>query len=264
MRSFSRVIMAIIICLLLSSYTGCVIRYVRGSGNITQKSYPAATFSSIQVCRGIEATLSSQAKEISVYADDNIIDKIIISVEDDMLTVTLDEAIHKYSDITAMVTIPIANIKINTICVSSGAEIKSDEVIMTDSLSILSSSAGEISLAATSRSCTIGSSSGSEVDLILSSNSYCMANASSGAEINLKGTGSQLDASASSGAEIDAFKFSTDYCSATASSGAEINVQCNTKLNATAASGADIFIKGEAKDINATQSSGGKVKKIKQ
>lgn len=159
--------------------------------------------------------------EITVEADENIIDLIGTDIRDGRLKI---HAIKNIGRATKKVYVSLP--EITALNSSSGADLISKNVI----------EAGKISLDA---------SSGSDLQVELMADEV-EANTSSGADIKVSGEANYLDADASSGSDIKARDLLVKKCVADASSGADISVNVSENLTANASSGADISYSGDA------------------
>lgn len=210
---------------------------IRGNGNVqTENRTISANFNAIEVQQGITVYLT-QGNEtaLKVEADDNIIDLLKTEIKNDELKIYFEKNVYHAKARNVYVT--TANIhKIST---SSGSEVKSENTIQTDALSL-------------------NSSSGSNIQLIVNANSV-NGDTSSGASMDLEGKTTNFTATSSSGSSIDAKKLNAVNVIATTSSGASIDVFATGKLNAHASSGGGIGYSGNPTEINKDTSSGGSV-----
>ncbi|RXJ44392.1 head GIN domain-containing protein [Gelidibacter gilvus] len=201
---------------------------VMGNGNVlTKERTISGNFDQIEASRGIDVYLSqSDVESVTVQADENLHDIIIVKVEGNTLKIYADENISHSSAKKVMVNFK----NISKVSSSSGSEVYSTGIISAETLEL-------------------SSSSGSDMDLeVKVNNLHCEA--SSGSDLKVKGTANNLVAKASSGSDIKAENLLTAITDAKASSGADIHVNVSRELTAKTASGGDITYFGNPETIN--------------
>jgi hypothetical protein len=226
MTTLARITIAFILALFLSS---CAFDINFGDGKkgngVIAKDRREVTeeFTVVSASEGLDVYVT-QAKEfeISVEADENIIDLIGTDIRDGKLKI---HAIENIGRATKKIYVSLPDI--TGLESSSGADLVGKSVIKSDKISLNASSGSDLRVEL----------SADEVD----------ANTSSGADIRLSGEANMLYANASSGSDIKARDFNVQTCRAHASSGADISVNVSESLTADASSGADISYTGEAK-----------------
>ncbi len=211
---------------------------IQGNGNVVSDDRNiSSNFSKIKVSQGIQVNISQgNDTELTVEADENIIDLLITEIDGDVLKIFFEKNVNR-----ATRNVYLTVDKLNSIRTSSGALVKSDRVFKTKTLSLDSSSGSHILL-----------------DLNVSE---VTASSSSGANIELSGSSNEFKGDASSGSDIDAHKLNSKIATADVSSGANINVQASDELNAQASSGGSINFYGNPEIINKSKSSGGSISK---
>jgi hypothetical protein len=105
----------------------------------------------------------------------------------------------------------------------------------------------------------ISVSSGSDIDFDHLTARKIWVDTSSGADANIAGETIDLVAESSSGSDIDCKGLVAENCRANASSGSDITVYVTKSLTANASSGGDIRYKGNPRERNTDESSGGDV-----
>jgi Putative auto-transporter adhesin, head GIN domain len=128
---------------------------------------------------------------------------------------------------------------LNSIDVSSGADLEGETNLVVDEL-------------------TLNTSSGADVDLDVKVNRMTVS-VSSGADVTLRGAAAKLTASASSGADLDADKLVTDICYAEASGGGDARVYGRKELYLRASGGGDISYSGPGQLVSRKTSGGGDI-----
>ena len=211
---------------------------IQGNGEVVSEERKiSSNFNGIRVSQGIQLHIrQGNETELTVEADENIIDLLITEVNGDELKIYFEKNVSRATR-NVFLTVD----KLNSIKTTSGANVKNDGVFKTKTL-------------------TLSSSSGSHVLLDLNVAKVSVS-ASSGADIELKGTSNEIRCSASSGSHIDADELTSEIATADVSSGANINVYASKELNAQASSGGDIDYYGDPEVLNKSKSSGGSISK---
>jgi hypothetical protein len=233
----TKIILTTIIALL---FTSCNfnIKSITGSGNVkTENRNIAENFTAVDASDGVEVTIEqAQKTNVSVTADDNVLEHIKTSVENGVLIISCDY--NSFSDFTARkvtVRMPV----IEELEASSSALIESDSTVKCSEIELTSSSGSSINIQ------------------LQAENLKCKA--SSGSSIILSGLAMELDATSSSGSDISAFDLPTNTVVAKASSGSSISVSPILSLKARASSGSDITYSKTPKTIEKKESSGASI-----
>jgi hypothetical protein len=225
MTTLARMTIAFILALFLSS---CAFDInfgdgKKGNGVIAEdRREITEEFTVVSASEGLDVYVT-QAKEfeITVEADENIIDLIGTDIRDGKLTI---HAIENIGRATKKIYVSLPDI--TGLESSSGADLIGKSIIESDKIAL-------------------SASSGSDLQVELNADEV-NASSSSGADIKISGEANLLNANASSGSDIKARDFKVQTCSAEASSGADISVNVSESLIADASSGADISYTGEA------------------
>jgi hypothetical protein len=225
MTTLARITIALILALFLSS---CAFDInfgdgKKGNGVIAEdRREITEEFTVVSASEGLDVYITQANEfEITVEADENIIDLIGTDIKDGKLKI---HAIENIGRATKKIYVSLPDI--TGLESSSGADLIGKSIIESDKI-------------------VLGASSGSDLQVELNADEVD-ANSSSGAAIKLSGEANLLNASASSGSDIRAKDFKVQTCSAEASSGADISVNVSESLIADASSGADISYTGEA------------------
>ena len=226
--------------LLLISTTSCFmdgITGIKGNRNVVSEDRTISSdFENIKVQQGINLYITQDnSTEIKVEADENIIDLLITEVQNNELKIYFEKNVYRAK--ARNVFLSTGNIK--KIRASSGASVKSENTIQTNSLDL-------------------DASSGSSMKIYVNAEEVT-TEASSGANINVYGKSITFSGRASSGSGIDADELESVDAYTKASSGANINVNVTGKLTAKASSGGDIDYEGNPTSVNKDTSSGGSV-----
>ena len=210
---------------------------IKGSGTITTENRTVAEdFKSIKVSQGIEVIVEqADKKSITVEVDDNLQEHIITKIENGVLEIKADESFDATETALVKVKMPV----INGLSASSGSEITSQNVLITENINVKSSSGSEIKIDV-------------EADFI-------KAESSSGSTIEVNGKALKVETVSTSGSKLDAKNLMANEIIAKAESGGEISVYPILKLEAKASSGGDINYHKVPKTVSKEEHSGGSV-----
>jgi hypothetical protein len=225
---------------MLFAITSCNLDYIsgiKGNNNVVSEDRTISSdFEAIKVQQGITLHLTQgNSTDISVEADENIIDLLITEVKNNELKIYFEKNVYRAKARNVFLTTK----NIEAISTSSGAEVIAENTIQTNSLDLDSSSGSSIKIAVNSEN--------------------IKSESSSGAHIKIKGKTTNFSASSSSGSSINANDLESENSVATASSGANINLNVSGKLTANASSGGGINYKGSPAEVDKNSSSGGSV-----
>jgi hypothetical protein len=176
---------------------------------------------------------------VELEGDHQDMENIITEVRDGTLHVYRKSKFSFHFNIHNNCKVYVTAVKLESVDVSSGSDVKSN---------------GRF----TGETCKVNSSSGSEVTLELEYDKVT-ADSSSGSEINLKGKTRTLSVSVSSGSEVKACDLTAEIVQADASSGAEACVKVTSELHVNASSGGEIRYEGHPGVVDVHKSSGGGV-----
>jgi hypothetical protein len=241
MKTLVRITILISIYLaLLFSTTSCIFDGVVGiKGNrnvVSEERSIRSDFEIINVQQGINLYITQgKPTNISVEADENIIELLITEVKNNELNIYFEKNVNQAKARNVYLT----SESISKIKASSGASVKSENTIQAETLELDSSSGSTMKIRANANEILSESSSGSSITIIGKSNSFT-ANSSSGSSINAK-------------------ELKTVNAIAKASSGANIDVNVTGKLTASASSGGDIDYEGSPESIDKKATSGGSI-----
>lgn len=227
---------------LLLTTTSCFIDGMTGiKGSrvvVSEDRNISSDFEAIKVQQGINLYLTQgNSTEISVEADDNIIELLMTEVNNNELKIYFEKNVYKAKARNVYLTTN----DISKIRASSGARVKSENTLTANTLDL-------------------DASSGSSMKIYVSADDVT-SECSSGANIDVFGKAKSFSAKASSGSSIDADELECSTAIAKASSGASIDLNVSKKLTAKASSGGDIDFSGNPQEVNKDTSSGGSVSK---
>lgn len=211
---------------------------LKGSGNIVTRTIEAPAFDRIDAARAVKVVITDKTSgKITIAADDNVMDYVVVEAKGGRLTATIDKSINNLSNADVTVTVP-ANGSIRALDASSAAKISGDVVLNADKFAMDASSAAKIDVSVKAQSCAVAASSASK--------------------ITLKGSAAKCTADLSSAAKLSAGDFVAAECSVNTSSAAKAVVNCTERLHADASSGSSIRYSGDCR-TSINKSSGGSV-----
>lgn len=223
MSTLFRIITSFIISLFCTS---CIFfgEGVKGTGNVKTEERPVSgEFTVIKVSEGLDVYVTQDDKaSIIVEADENIIGLIRTDIQNDVLSIHLEEQVGWAESKKILVTLP----HITRLETSSGSQLETNRTINADRLEIHSSSGSHLTV----------SVNADEVN----------CHSSSGSHIRISGTTGIIYTDASSGAHIKANELKAKKAISKASSGANITVNASEESEATTASGGTVHNHGSA------------------
>lgn len=235
----TKFIIAAIMALLFSS---CVHSFnlgdkIKGNGNITTETRVVnQDFKNIEVSHGIRVIVQqSDNKSITVEVDDNLQQHIITKIENGVLKIEADESYNTSETPVVNVKMPI----INGLETSSGSEITSSGVLITENINVKSSSGSQINISVEADAIKLESTSGSHIEA--------------------SGKALKLETSSSSGSKIEAKNLMTNEVISESASGSSTSVFPILKLQAKASSGSNISYHKIPKTLSKKESSGGSI-----
>lgn len=237
---FSKLIAATLVALSLTSCHDIDFgNSITGSGKVVTEKRTVANFDKVTVSQGLECeVLISDQMEVTVEADDNVINGIHTTVTNGTLDISSDY--DNYINVKSKKII-VRMPKIVSLESTSGSTLKSGNTLT--GLDIL-----------------LKSSSGSSLIVDIEADNVTLET-SSGSEQTVKGKALKLNTASSSGSHIDADELIANEVFAQSSSGSSSSVNAAVLLDAKASSGSSINYVGQAKEVRKEESSGGSVSK---
>jgi hypothetical protein len=213
-------------------YTG-----IKGSGNITkEKRNIEESFTAIVSGSGVTVIVAQEpTASVEVETDNNIQQYVTTKVKNGTLYIEVEGSINTDSPINVNIKTP----SMSSLEASSGSTIHTKNTLKGASLSL-------------------NTSSGGEMEAVIE---YEKVNcdASSGSSLTVYGKALFLETSSSSGSDIDAKQLAANEIVADASSGSFTKVKPIIKLKGTASSGSSISYYQVPKTLIKTESSGGSI-----
>ncbi len=234
----STVILLTATLFMLSCGNTQIVENIIPSKKTTEVVDVTADFDKIRVSESIEVELTQGInKSFQIIASDEARQDLEIEVENGELTIGFKKKsmFRNNSKVKILITTPI----ISNLTTSSRGKIMGMNTIKSKSL-------------------TLKSSSGSELELIVDADQLFIT-ASSGSSIEVKGASNMVNATSSSGSSIEANALSSDAVIANSSSGSSIEFGIIKSLDATSSSGSSIEYKGSPQIIQQKATSGSSI-----
>ncbi len=212
---------------------------ITGSGKVTTEKRTVANFDKVTVSQGLECEIIFSDKlEVIVEADDNIIHGIHTTVQNGTLDISseYDNYINVVSK-KIIVYMP----KIVRLESTSGSTLKSKNILISDNLTIKSSSGSSLEAAVEADKVTLESTSGSKQ--------------------TVTGKALKVFTASSSGSHIDANKLLANEVFSQSTSGSYTSVHAALLLDGKASSGSAISYTNNPKEVRKEENSGGSVSK---
>ncbi len=190
---------------------------VEGSGTIVTIEKNLEPFNNIKVGGNINLILyQADSVHLTIKGHDNLIDLLEISRENEKIEFSLQRKIDRKSKLELHLSFR----QMESVTLSSGAQVSSKSNLNLDSVSI-------------------HASSGANARLIIRGN-HASINTSSGSQVEMIGITNSVDIKSSSGASVICREFEAQNVSVATSSGASNDVNVTNNLNVTASSGASV------------------------
>ena len=227
-------ILFLLVALAMSSCIGN-----RNRAPLSRAVRDVAPFTTINVEDGIDIYLTiAKHESIEVETHEDMLDLLATEVDDGILHVYFKRSRPWFSTARVYVTTP----EVHKITASGGSDVKGENTIETDHL-------------------TIKASGGSDIYLTVQVNSLNIES-SGGADIHLSGNAQRIEARTSGGSDLKAADLTVKEAVLQSSGGSDIRITVTEALTANASGGSDIYYKGNPEIIKANSSGGGDVKNI--
>lgn len=239
-------LLPIAVCLATTiTTTACTFNSIKGSGKPATRTLPVPAFDEVSASRAVKVVLiEGTAHELTVEADDNLIDYITVRVKDGELKIGIDSKIKTTSAIHATVTVPTDG-RIKSLNASSAAEIRTQDLILTNGeIDLDASSAATIDVQFQGTKLEADASSAAQIR-VAATTDECTVEASSAAKIMLSGSARFCEADLNSAAKLTGEEFVVQNYEIEVSSAANANIHCIGRLDAHASTGGSIIYTGD-------------------
>jgi hypothetical protein len=211
----------------------------RSYGPVERESRNIGSFSEIEVSHGINVFITvGNRTSLEVETSEDLIKKLITEVRGDKLKIYFDGNFIWAK--TANVYVQAE--EISKISASGGADVIGEDEITGRDLELSASGGSDIKL---------------EVDV-----DNMEVEVSGGADVELSGRTNYLEANTSGGSDLKAYDLIAQTSRLEASGGSDIKVFVEEDIDARASGGADIKYRGNPKNVQTRDSSGGDVTKV--
>lgn len=201
-------------------------------GPIKKETRDVGAFTAIEVSDGIDVYLSqSEAKPLSVEAQEQLIDDLVTEVEGDVLKIYLDRSFSFVRTARVNITAPI----IKKVITSGGSDFIAETIIAGKELVLEASGGSDIKI---------------EVDV-----EHLGIKTSGGSDVDISGNANKLVAKTSGGSDLNGFGLAVHKAKLESSGGSDIEIHVLDELWAIASGGSDIIYKGNPSDIKIESSS---------
>jgi len=193
-------------------------------------------FTAVKVSSGIDLYITQgNIADLSVEADENLLDIIKTEVKDGQLRIYSEKNIWRAKARKVHLTVKT----INELKATSGSDVYSENIIKTSHFKV-----------------SVASGADARIKVIAD---RVESSASSGADLRISGKTTNHTSNASSGSSIYAYRLKSEETTVKVNSGADINIHASKSINAKANSGGDIDYRGNPKNVYKKTSSGGSV-----
>jgi len=201
-----------------------------------------APFNSISVSSGIDLYLTQgHSEEVVVEADPDIIDEIITKVENGTLKIYIKQRTNWHMEWNQVRKVHVTFDDLTNLDASAGSDVYSKNAFNLKDISI-------------------DCSSGSDVKIENLTAEAVSIRTSSGSDATVSGKTTTLKADSSSGSDLNCGNLVSRDCEVSASSGSDAKVHVSGSIKARASSGGDVRYKGNPRQKDIDESSGGDVK----
>ncbi|MDD4924356.1 MAG: DUF2807 domain-containing protein [Dehalococcoidales bacterium] len=247
--------MAIMVLLIVPCISGCLYP-VSGSGNLVTEQFNYTDFDCVQVSHVFKVEISqSDTFSISVTADDNIMEYVIINLSGDTLQVRLKQG-YNYHSITAVAKISMPDISHLDMSGATGGIIK--DFISSNNVSIQVSGASNLTLSdLATGNIKIEISGASNVTGSLAADD-ARFNISGASNLSLSGSGHGLKTTVSGASKMSLDNFTTDDADVNISGASTAVVNTTGTLDAAVSGASTLYYIGNPVlgDINISGASG--------
>ena len=223
----------------LCSWSGKEQKTVKASGRIVTEQRSVKVFTAIAVSQEINLYLTpGEDHSISVKTNDNILPYLKTEVQGNTLKIYFSEDIQIKSPRSSEVYVTLPQLE--KLTVSTGAMIKSTQLIQAKSIDLKASTSGIMTL---------------DLEAVV-----VKVSATTSGNIYLKGKADKLDAKLSTSGDLNAADFPVKFANIKGTTSSKATIEVSEQLEFYMSTGADLIYKGNPKIINHKLSSGGRAK----
>ncbi len=208
----------------------------RNLGPVEKETRKVGDFTEIEVSHGINVYITmGNDNHLEVETNEDLMDKLVTEIRGDKLKIYFEGSFIW----TKTANVYLDARTVHKISASGGSDVKGENELKTENLELRASGGSDIRLEIDVRNLEVDISGGSDVDLI--------------------GEANYIEANASGGSDLKAFDLITQTARLEASGGSDIKIFVEDELEARASSGSDIKYKGNPRNLDTRDSSGGDV-----
>ncbi len=214
----------VVVLLTLGLLAGCVGGVVKGSGNLDTQQFNFSDFARVEVGYAFEVEIiQSSSYSVSITADDNLFDYILVSKQGTTLKIRLEPALHyAFTKLQAKITMPqlrglaLSGATRGTVSSFSSTDNIDIEVSGASSLNLVEMSAGDVEFDLSGASRVTGDITADDVDFDVSGAST----------VQLEGSANDIvvDASGASHVKLAAFPVSNADVTLSGASSGTVNL----------------------------------------
>ncbi len=196
---------------------------IKGNGNVITETRKTNDYKGVQLSGFFDVTLvEGKEGNITVKAEENLMDYIIVDVVNDVLKITLKKGITLKTKKGIFITVPIE--QISKIVLNGSGDITSNTIIDTNTLAISLSGSGDIVLD-------------------INANSISSKIAGSG-DINIEGKTNSLDTTIVGSGDFVSKRLQANNVTVVVTGSGDASVFANTKIEAKVVGSGDIIVYG--------------------
>lgn len=210
---------------------------ISGNGNVVEETRDVSGFTGVHVSSGIDVYLTEGNEfEVTVEADENLMEVILTELKGDMLVVKTDRVnIRRARSKKVYVTLP----ELTELKISSAGDCEGKTPFTCGDLNLGISSAGDLSLYVEAERITL--------------------DISSSGDARIAGSTNILDVILSSAGDLNAFDLVANKVDVNVSSAGDARVHATKEISMNVSSAGNIYYKGDARVVHSHSSSAGDI-----
>lgn len=228
---------------------------IKGSGKLITRTVEVGAFDAVRASSTASVALVAGSGPVTVQADDNIMDRVKVTVEEGTLVIGMTQG--SYSNITLEVTVPTDG-KLTALRASGASKIVCEPVLTADDIDLKASGASKLVAIVRCNECEIDASGASKVEIggdmscceaeatgasrlkLVIKAGTCKLRASGASKMEVQGSAASSSIEVSGASSLTADEFVTETCDVDASGASKASVNCTAKLVANASSASKI------------------------
>lgn len=241
-KSIKTVLICSILCTTFANAQSWKSEKIKGNGNLKTEKRTTAEYDEIKLQGSFDVELiSGNEGQITIQAEENLLPFIKVEIEGNSLRVYEEKGKNLQPSRGKNVVITIPFEKINGVSLSGSGDIKTKDIIKTESFSAVLSGSGDLKL---------------DIDT-----KDLEATISGSGNINLKGKSDNFSAKISGSGDIIADEIESKNTEVGISGSGDVKVFCTESLKVRVSGSGDVFYKGNPKSKDTKISGSGEIKK---